>query len=643
MPSLPSILKVRQSEVSVGDGAGNIFRIKLERVDGITQYLALRSGQSALLGRHLVCDVRLEGRKVSRRHVRLHYRTDGRVHLNDMGSHNGTYVNGVRVSETLLHGGEIIQIGEWRGLAEIVAGEFSLPSSDNLSSEDDDSGWEEFTGTQPVPDFSGGNITSPPNSSSEDVPADPEPGKDNNSGWAWKEVVGDDVEDEFVREARLVDNPLVRRFQQGRHQTDISGLVSSAAPSGALVEEDDSGQVDAVALQLMFRLMETLQASPSLDAFLAELSDALAMALRANAVVVLLKDEETDEFLPRAVKNRRAEEKIQISKTVLHRAIESRAAVTAEDAGRDARFSEALSVMNFDLKAVLVVPLVKDQECVGALYISRELPFTNTERDAVAALAHLIAVGLERARLHEKVANEEKQRRALERFHAPNVVRRLMQEANTEVTGGLFLETLPATVMFCDLSGFTSYCETHTPEMIGKLLNAYLSRMTEIIFAHGGTVDKYIGDAVMAIFGAPFPTEEDAMNAVQCALKMRQAFNQMVLEPDGIEDMDDMQVHIGINTGKVVVGTVGSTLRMEYTALGDTVNIASRLESLSRPGQIVLGESTALEVKAKVPVVPLGNVRLKGKKEPINVFEVVTTGQMDQLVSSTLNSLGSDS
>ena len=627
----------------MGDGAGNIFRIKLERVDGITQYLALRAGQSALLGRHLVCDVRLEGRKVSRRHVRLHYRSDGRVHLNDMGSHNGTYVNGVRVSETLLHGGEIIQIGEWRGLAEIVAGEFSMPVPENMSSEDD-AVWEEFTGTQPVPDFSGGNITSPPNQNSEEGEAASASSKDSNSGWAWKEVVEDDVEDEFLREARLVDNPLVRRFQQGRHHTDISGLVSSVPSSlGTVVEEEDSSQVDAVALQLLFRLMETLQASPSLDAFLAELSDSLAVALRANAVVVLLKDEESDEFLPRAVKNRRAEEKIQISKTVLHRAIESRAAVTAEDAGRDARFSEALSVMNFDLKAVLVVPLVKDQECVGALYISRELPFTNTERDAVAALAHLIAVGLERARLHEKVANEEKQRRALERFHAPNVVRRLMQEANTEVSGGLFLETLPATVMFCDLSGFTSYCETHTPEMIGKLLNAYLSRMTEIIFAHGGTVDKYIGDAVMAIFGAPFPTDDDAMNAVQCALKMRKAFNQMVLESEDIDDMDNMQVHIGINTGKVVVGTVGSTLRMEYTALGDTVNIASRLESLSRPGQIVLGESTAQEVKAQVPVVPLGNVRLKGKKEPINVFEVVTTGQMDQLVSSTLDSLGSDS
>ena len=152
--------------------------------------------------------------------------------------------------------------------------------------------------------------------------------------------------------------------------------------------------------------------------------------------------------------------------------------------------------------------------------------------------------------------------------------------------------------------------------MIGKLLNAYLSRMTEIVFAHGGTVDKYIGDAVMAIFGAPFPGDNDPLNAVKCALQMREAFEQMVEETSDIDDMENMRVHIGINTGNVVVGTVGSTLRMEYTALGDTVNIASRLEALSRAGQIVLGESTANAVKGEVPVLPLGNVRLKGKKSP---------------------------
>ena len=114
----------------------------MERVDGITQYVALREGQSALLGRHLVCDVRLEGRKVSRRHVRFNYRADGRVHLNDMGSHNGTFVNGVRVAETLLHGGEMVQVGEWRGLVEFVSLDMDLPSHDS----DDHGGDEKFPG-----------------------------------------------------------------------------------------------------------------------------------------------------------------------------------------------------------------------------------------------------------------------------------------------------------------------------------------------------------------------------------------------------------------------------------------------------------------------------------------------------------------
>ncbi len=616
----------------------------MERVDGVTQYVALRQGQSALLGRHLVCDVRLEGRKVSRRHVRLNYRADGRVHLNDMGSHNGTFVNGVRVAETLLHGGEIVQVGEWRGLVEFVAldMEMSLHDSEDVGEEN---AWEEFTGTQPIASMKSQIPTEPPSSVPDGAVAQGKEDKKDNpvdsTGWVWQEDDGEALDEESMREALLVDNPIVHRLHHGRHQTDISGLVvTGVSETGNPIEDSDLRVIDSVSLQLIFQLMEALQVSTSLDAFLAELSDSLATALRANAVVVLVKEEDTGELVPRAVKNRRQDQKVQISKTVLNRAMESRAAVTAEDAGTDSRFSEALSVMNLDLKAVLVVPLVKDKKSVGALYLSRELPFTNTERDAVGALGHLIAMGLERSLLHEKVANEERQRRALERFHAPNVVRRLMQEeASVGPTAGLFLETLPATVMFCDLSGFTSYCETHSPEMVGKLLNTYLARMTEIVFAHGGTVDKYIGDAVMSIFGAPFPTDTDAENAVKCALQMRQAFAKMVSENVEIEDLEGMDIHIGINSGNVVVGTVGSALRMEYTALGDTVNIAARLESLSRAGQIVLGETTARLVKNTVPVVPLGNVRLKGKKTASNVFEVVTSGEMDDLVISTLDSL----
>jgi len=275
------------------------------------------------------------------------------------------------------------------------------------------------------------------------------------------------------------------------------------------------------------------------------------------------------------------------------------------------------------------VPLVRRNadgsagDVVGVLYLTRDLPFTNTERDLVAALAHLIAMGLERTRLREEFANAERTKRSLERFHAPDVVRRLMMESSTGVQrDGLFLEPLTATVLFCDLAGFTTYCEAHEPEQVGMLLNSYLATMTETVFAHGGTVDKFIGDAVMCIFGAPFMNDDDALRGVKCAVEMRRNFRALANSGAVGEDARHLDVHIGVNTGKVVAGTVGSARRMEYTALGDTVNTAARLEGVAQKGQIVLGTMTAALVRDVIPLRALGSVSLKGKGTALELFEV---------------------
>jgi adenylate cyclase len=201
-----------------------------------------------------------------------------------------------------------------------------------------------------------------------------------------------------------------------------------------------------------------------------------------------------------------------------------------------------------------------------------------------------------------------------------------MMESSAPVSArgdGLFLEPLTATVLFCDLAGFTNWCEAHDPELVGRVLNKYLGTMTETVFRHGGTVDKFIGDAIMCIFGAPFMSPDDPIRAVRCAVEMRKGFRQLVAaDPDLRDGVRGLDVHIGINTGKVVAGTVGSPQRMEYTALGDTVNIASRLEGVAQAGMIVVGPSTAALVRDQVHLRSLGPVSLKGKTEQIEAFEV---------------------
>jgi adenylate cyclase len=459
--------------------------------------------------------------------------------------------------------------------------------------------------------------------------ADPAAESQGPRSWNWED--GAEPSKEQARTARLDENPIVRRISETSTQLDFRGLSDLPQldqPSTAGMRAPAGSAIDAIALRLVFKVTETLSSTDSMDDFLREMCEQLASAARAKGVVVLLPDM-SGELVPRVVKQRRPDEKMQLSRTVIDYVVRNKAALTTEDAAADERFARGESVLRFDLKAVLCVPLVrrlqdgKPGDVIGVLYLTRDLPFTNTERDLVAALAHLIAMGLERTRLREEFASAERTRRSLERFHAPDVVRRLMMDSSQGVhRDGLFLEPLTATVLFCDLAGFTTYCEAHEPEQVGMLLNSYLGTMTETVFAHGGTVDKFIGDAVMCIFGAPFMAADDALRAVRCAAEMRTNFRALVSSGACGEDAKALDVHIGINTGKVVAGTVGSPRRMEYTALGDTVNTAARLEGVAKKGQIVVGPTTAALVKDRFPLVSMGPVNLKGKGQQVEVFTV---------------------
>jgi adenylate cyclase len=179
---------------------------------------------------------------------------------------------------------------------------------------------------------------------------------------------------------------------------------------------------------------------------------------------------------------------------------------------------------------------------------------------------------------------------------------------------------LTATIIFTDIIGFTLLSERMPPRDINMILNQYFSRMTDIIFEYEGTLDKYIGDSLMAVFGAPMEKEGDAKRAIMAALKMRQELAAMM---DKMEAKKRFKMRIGINTGRVVAGNMGSPRRMDYTVIGDPVNIASRLESIAQPNQILIGEETYKHVKGDFKINKVGAKRVKGKTEEIMVYEVI--------------------
>ena len=207
-------------------------------------------------------------------------------------------------------------------------------------------------------------------------------------------------------------------------------------------------------------------------------------------------------------------------------------------------------------------------------------------------------------------------RRAFEHYVAPAVVSQMTAHPERLVLGG---ERKELTVMFTDLAGFTTMSEGMAPEGVGQVLNEHLTRMTRIVLAHGGTIDKFIGDAVMAFWGAPIDDPAHALNAVRAAIEMQAEMKRWRREPGGPADL---YMRVGINTGPVVVGNMGSKDRFAYSVIGDAVNLASRLESVNRVygTPILLAEATAAFVRDSIPLRHVDRVRVKGKRDPIEIF-----------------------
>jgi adenylate cyclase len=177
------------------------------------------------------------------------------------------------------------------------------------------------------------------------------------------------------------------------------------------------------------------------------------------------------------------------------------------------------------------------------------------------------------------------------------------------------------TVLFTDLAGFTSVSEKLEPETVADLINLYLNAVTEVIMRHGGTVDKYVGDAVMAFWNAPLPDPQHALHATQAAVEMQDAMDK--LQPRFREHgIEGLKMRVGVHSGPAIVGNMGSDLRFNYTAMGDTVNLASRLEGANKPygTAILVSASTAAQLQGEIGLRIVDRVRVAGKKIPVDIF-----------------------
>lgn len=365
---------------------------------------------------------------------------------------------------------------------------------------------------------------------------------------------------------------------------------------------------------------ETLLAVQSLDEMLNSILDLLFSTFRCERGAMGILNTDTSQIEVKCTRSKYPDDAFQLSQTIVRETVDSNNCILIRDARKD-RYSEAASLQQQQVRSAMCAPLYHDGTVSGLLYLdTREegFCFEDNDLEILAAVALFTAVGLEQIQLRHRIEQEQRARERLSRYSSPAVVDRLLNlSGNLEPAP----EERELSILFADLSGFTSMSESMSPTEVATFLNGVFERLTLAIFEQEGTVDKFIGDAIMAIFGAPIAQEDHALRAVRAAIRMQNELDQYNLEVFGSHKI---RMRIGVNSGPAVAGEIGSSQRRDYTVIGDTVNVASRLESsVAQPDQVVIGKRTYEAVKGHVNCVALEPCAVKGKAEPIQPYLIM--------------------
>jgi adenylate cyclase len=310
-----------------------------------------------------------------------------------------------------------------------------------------------------------------------------------------------------------------------------------------------------------------------------------------------------------------------IPRSVVGQVVKEKVALLTNDAKKDSRFVESKSIIITGIRSSMAVPLLYKQELLGLMMVDSQNPNAFGEKDLqiFTNIANQASLSIANAALAVRIEEEAIARARFQRLLSPSIAE-LVVSGKVEVKQGG--EPRQTTMLFTDIRGFTSRSETMPAEEIVAMLNEYFERMVEIVFAYEGTLDKFMGDGIMALFGAPVAHEDDAVRAVQTALAMLEELRRFNEEREA-RGQPSFAIGIGINTGEVVAGYIGSSKAMQYTVIGAPVNLASRLCAHAAGMQILIAEDTWREVREYFDVRELEPIKPKGIAQPVRVFEVL--------------------
>jgi len=421
--------------------------------------------------------------------------------------------------------------------------------------------------------------------------------------------------------------------------SDVSQLVSPETLSTALRLKIEAGVPTDQAVQDRLRELEqennllklllgvgkTLSSILTPEEVMRRVMELVFQMENVERGFVMLYDEKKG-FLPAVLlykdeRHKRDPRGVVLSRTIIDRVTTERLPLLIHDASEDARFSSSESLRLSGIRSAMCAPLIYKDKVFGLFYVdclTKPWAFSKDELNVFAVVAAEAAISFDNARSHEELSQRVIERQALERFLSSSIVERILANPGEVHLGG---ENQIATILFADIRSFTRMSEKMEPQEIVELLNEFFTLMTDTIFENGGTLDKYLGDGIMALFGAPLAKPDDAVRAVKTAVEMQQALARLNASWEA-RGKRIWTMGLGVNTGPVTAGNIGSAKRMDYTVIGDTVNLSSRLCSNASGGQVLISESTCREVKGAFPARRLEPIRVKGKESPVDVYEV---------------------
>jgi adenylate cyclase len=516
------------------------------------------------LGRADSNDIVLDHPSVSRQHARITIFPEGAVLLADLNSLNGTFVNGRQIKDHQLADRDRVNIGVY----ELV---YERPAELTLEVE------------------TGSHVDLAELVSETPLAAAPQ------------EAKGGEVE----RMVRKLPQAVAERLRELERETQQLRLLLAVGKelSSVLVPEE-----------IVHRVMDVVFQMENVERGFVMLRDEKA---GFRPALVLYKNERLKSQPVKADPST-----VVLSKTLIDRVTEERLPLLIRNIAEDERFTGSESLRISGVRSAMCAPLNYKDTFFGIFYVdclSKAMAFTAEDLGILAVIAAQAALSFENARVHEQLSRHALERQALQRFMSPEVVSRILANPSEIHLGG---ETQIATILFADIRNFTRMAERMEPEAVVQLLNEFFSEVTEVIFDNGGTLDKYLGDGLMALFGAPIARPDDPVRAVKTAIEIKRSLARV---KDGWHSVRgrEFRIGIGINTGKVTAGNIGCAQRMDYTVIGDAVNLAMRLCAGAEGGQILISDATFGQLGDRVPTRKRETILVKGRERPVDVYEIL--------------------